>query len=228
MVISASNCSQETIYHASAVGDYLPATFEDGTDGVNGLELILNSNGTSAYIRISWISTVIVIHKLAGHIGIAIQSPASVANKSVGLCLLGCPEHSKLTVQEVVNHDPTGNCTQEAYTTCSLNNGALLKGETEGEYYYEKCIFDTLNTNNINSSWISLAMVNSWHLLGTVPNIDTSHGGTLGSEYENQPSTGDDASTATSSSACGSTLCITMVTWCLSLYAIIMLYVLPS
>ena len=227
MVISASNCSQETIYHASAVGDYLTTTFEDGTNGVNGLELILNSNGTSAYIRISWINTVIVIHKLAGHIGIAIHSPASVANKSVGLCALGCPEHSKLTVQEVINHDSTGNCTQEAYVSCSLNNAALFEGETKGEYYYEKCLFDTLNTNNTNSSWISLAMVNSWHLLGTIQNTNTSHGGTLGPEYENQQSTSDDTSTLNNSTAHGSTLCITMVTWCLSLYAIIMRNILP-
>ena len=218
MVISASNCSQETIYQASAEGDYLTPTFEDGTNGVNGLELILNSNGTSAYIRISWINTVILIHKLAGHIGIAIQSPASVANKSVGLCSLGCPEHSKLKVQEVLDRDSTGNCTQEAYISCSLNNGTLFNGKTEGELYYEKCIFDTLNTNNTNSSWISLAMVNSWHLLGT-RYFDTSHGATS-PEYENQQSTNDDTLTLNSSSPRGSSLCITMVTWCLMLYAI--------
>lgn len=227
MVISASNCSQETIYHASAVGDRLTATFEDGTNGVNGLELILNSNGTTAYIRISWINTVIVIHKLAGHVGIAIQSPASVANRSVGLCLLGCPEHSKLTVQEVINHDLTGNCTQEAYVSCGLNNGTLFKEETEVELYYEKCLFDTLNTNNTNSSWISLAMVNSWHLLGTIYS-DTSHGGTLSPEYENQQSTIDDTLTLNSSSVHGSSICITMVTWCLVLYAITMLNILAS
>ena len=225
MVIAASNCSQETIYHASAVGDYLTATFEDGTNGVNGLELILNSNGTSAYIRISWINTVIVIHKLAGHIGIAIRSPASVANGSVGLCSLDCPEHSKLTVQEVLDRDSTGNCTQEAYISCGLNNGTLFTGETEAELYYEKCIFDTLNTNNTNSSWISLAMVNSWHLLGTVYS-DTPHGSTSSPEYENQQSTIDDTLTSSSSNAHG--LCITMVTWCLMLYAITMPNLLAS
>ena len=215
MVISASNCSQEMIYHASATEYYLPATFEDGTYGINGLELILNSNGTSAYIRIPWINTIIVVHKLANHIGIAIQSPESVANKSIGLCSLGCPEHSKLTVQEVVNHDLSGNCSKEAYLTCSLNDFALLNIKIQGDNYFEKCLFDTLTTNNSNSSWISLAMVNNWHMFKN-SNIDSSTISTPSPEYENQQFTEND------SSAHGSTLCITMVAWCLSLYAIML------
>ena len=215
MVIPASNCSQEKIYHVYATADYLPTTFKDGTHGIHGLELILNSNGTSAYIRIPWISTIIVVHKLANHIGIAIQSPESVANRSVGLCSLGCPEHSKLTVQEVVTHNLAGSCSREAYATCHVNNFALLKGETQGEYYFEKCLFDTLTTNNTNSSWISLAMVDSWHLL---KNSTTIYPTIIPSpEYENQQFTGNNANNS------GSTLCYTMVTWYLSLYAIIIL-----
>lgn len=226
MVITASDCSPETTYHASAVTDYFPTTFEDGTSGVNGLELIFNSNGTSGYIRVPWINTIIAIHKLARHIGIAVQSPVAVANKSVGLCSLGCPEHSKVTVIDFVDQDPTSSCTQEAYIACSINGLALANLDTNVKpTYYEKCIFDVLKSNNSNSSWISLAMVDSWYLLGpsSTARTNSPHSGSV-PEYENQHTTGDTGSAANASAA--STLCIAMVTWCLSSYA--MLYILLS
>lgn len=221
MVIYASNHSQEITYHASIVKDYFPSTFEDGTTEVNGLELILNSNGTTAYIRIPWISTTIGIHKLAGHIGVVIQSPTSVANESIGVCSFGCPAHSKVTVSKVVDQDLSGDCTKQAYSVCSINDFAILRPQTVGESYFDKCLFDVLKSNNSNSSWITLAMVNSLNLLGPDAPAYLSHNVTQVPEHENQQSTKDHALT---SNASGSILCITMVTWCLSLY--VMLYIL--
>lgn len=220
VIISASDCSEEMTYHASAVRDYLPSIFEDGTNGVNGLELILNNNATSAYIRIPWIDTIIAIHKLAGYIGVVVRSPEYVANRSVGLCSLGCPEHSKFSVIDVIEEDPTSRCTQDAYTTCSINDFAIFNLQTEVETYYEKCIFDVLKSQHFNSSWISLGMVNSWDLLGpaSIPRTNSSHSN---SQYEDEQTAG--ASAAKTLNVLGSTLCITMVTWCLSL-----LYIMPS
>jgi len=215
VVVSASSCSQVTTYHASAVRDF-PATFKDGTIGVNGLGLFLNDNSTSAYIRIPWINTTIAIHKLAGHIGVVIQSPASVASKSVGLCSLGCPDHSKLSILDSIDY--VEDCAQEAIIACSINNlrlSDILVGQQD--QYLHKCIFDVLQSNNPNSSWISLAMVDSWFSLGPTYHL---------SRYSQQQTTATSSSTAASSSRSTIITHITVVSWCLSLYA--MLYMLFS
>lgn len=206
--------------------DQLPTTFEDGTSGVNGLESISNTNGTSVYIRIPWISTTVAIHKLGRQIGLVIQSPESVANQSLGLCSLGCPEHSKVTISEVVNRDPTSSCTREAYLACGINAFAIVQLKTEGEIYYEKCIFDVLQSNHSNSAWMSLAMVNSWHLLGPT-SADPDDLPDLPLHENQQTTTGSDTSSAANSpNTSESTFYVTMLTCCLSLYT--MLYVLPS
>lgn len=220
MIISPSHCSQETIYRASAVKDYLPATFEDKTTGSNGTELFLNSNHTSAYVKIPWISTTIAIHKLAEYIGVVVQSPASVANESVGLCSLGCPDHSKLTVSKVVHDNLISDCTQEAFIACSINNLTLLTVLTAADTYYEQCVFDTIESTNSNSSWISLVMVENWSSLGPVSFHQLP-------EYE-QLSDKDTSSTNNHQVSLGFTVTshIAMVTWCLSLYTT--LYILLS
>ena len=213
----ASDCSQEATYHASVTMDQLPITFEDGTSGVNGLESILNSNATSVYIRIPWISTVVAVHKLGRQIGIVIQSPESVANHSVGLCSLGCPEHSKVAITEVLDQDGASSCMQETIDACAINDLALFQSEfkTKGEHYYDKCMFDVLQSNHSNSAWISLAMANSWHLLGP----------TGSDPYNQQITIESDSSATNSSNTSESTLHVILLTCCLSLYA--MLHVLP-
>ena len=168
IVIPESRCSQRKIYHVSASRNHLPNIFDDGMVNTDGLQLYVNSNKTSAYIKISWINTTIAVHKLAGFVGVVIQSPQRIADESVGLCSLGCPDHSKFLVEKVSSHSYSEDCEQEAVKACISNGFDLLLPITTQDSYFDRCVFDVLESNKSNSSWMSTVMEHNLQSLGPI------------------------------------------------------------
>jgi len=169
IIIPETRCSQRKIYHVSASKDHLPNTFDDGMD-TNGIQLFVNSNKTSAYIKISWINTIVAVHKLAGFIGVVILSPQLIADESVGLCSLGCPDHSKLLVESVPSQSHSSECKGEAVEACISNGFDLLalSQTTSEDTYFDRCLFDVLQSNKANSSWMSTVMAHNLQSLGPI------------------------------------------------------------
>jgi len=152
----------------SASRNNLPNTFDDGMVDTNGLQLYVNSNKTSAYIKISWIDTTIAVHKLAGFVGVVILSPQHIADESVGLCSLGCPDHSKFLVEKVSSQGYSGDCEQEAIKACFSNGYELLELTTTQDSYFDRCVFDVLKSSNANSSWMTTVMEHNLKSLGPI------------------------------------------------------------
>jgi len=173
IVIPESRCSQRKIYRVSASRGHLPTTFDDGTDNSDGLQLFVNSNKTSAYLKVPWINTTVAVHKLAGFIGVVILSPQIIADESVGLCSLGCPDHSKFLIEDVPSQRYSDSCRQEAIKACSINEFVVLgesssSSSTTDDFYIDRCLFDALKSNKANSSWMSVVMVQSLQSLGPI------------------------------------------------------------
>lgn len=167
IVKALTGCTSQKTFEATK--DNLPSSFEDGTTGsVDGhggkpsLHLRTIKEDSHVEISLRYISSKVVIRKVAGYLTFAVKIPEEVIDQrsSLGLlelCLSGCGASQRIGYKEVLAYpeyfvrtlatsaESTGDV-QPAMPRAEAEELCKVAGVTD--FYFDSCVFDLLLTGD--------------------------------------------------------------------------------